>query len=152
MGFSRQKYWSVLPFPSPGDLPNPGIKTWSLALADGFFTTEPPGKPHIFAVLFLLQSTFILIYHLAHTHQPCKDYINQGLRIFYCGASVIKWSLFQLLSSTMWHESSPGQWVNEWMWLCSNKTLFIKTGGELDLTGHKLQAPGLDLRKAWRKC
>ena len=32
MGFSRQEYWSVLPFPSPGDLPNPGIKSMSPAL------------------------------------------------------------------------------------------------------------------------
>ena len=45
MGFSRQQYWSGLPFPSPGDLPNPGIEPMSLALADGFFTTEPPRKP-----------------------------------------------------------------------------------------------------------
>ena len=45
MGFSRQEYWSVLPFPSPGDLPDPGIKLTSLALANRFFTTEPPGKP-----------------------------------------------------------------------------------------------------------
>ena len=44
MGFSRQAYWSGLPFPSPGDLPRPGIKLMSLALAGGFFTTEPPGK------------------------------------------------------------------------------------------------------------
>ena len=36
---------SQLPFPSPGDLPNPGIKPSSPALAGGFFTTEPPGKP-----------------------------------------------------------------------------------------------------------
>ena len=45
MGFSRQEYWSRLPFPSPGDLPNPGIEPTSLALAGGFFTTEPSGKP-----------------------------------------------------------------------------------------------------------
>ena len=45
MGFSRQEYWSGLPFPSPEDLPNPGIESTSPALADGFFTTEPPGKP-----------------------------------------------------------------------------------------------------------
>ena len=46
MGFSRQEYWSGLPFPSPGDhfLPNWGIKPTSPALAGGFFTTEPPGK------------------------------------------------------------------------------------------------------------
>ena len=49
MGFSRQDYWSGLPFPLPGDLPNPGIKPESLvspALATGFFTTAPPGKPN----------------------------------------------------------------------------------------------------------
>ena len=42
MEFSRQEYWNELLFPSPGDLPNPGIKPASLALASGFFTTEPP--------------------------------------------------------------------------------------------------------------
>ena len=45
MGFSRQEYWSGLPFPSPGDLPNSGVKPMSPALAGGFFTTVPPGKP-----------------------------------------------------------------------------------------------------------
>ena len=44
--FSRQESWSGLPFPSPGDLPEPGIEPISFALAGGFFTTEPPGKPH----------------------------------------------------------------------------------------------------------
>ena len=44
LGFSRREYWSGLPFPSPGHLPNPGIKPTSPALADGFFTAEPPGK------------------------------------------------------------------------------------------------------------
>ena len=47
MGFSRQEYWSGLPFPSPGDLPYPGIEPGSPtfpALADGFFTPEPLGK------------------------------------------------------------------------------------------------------------
>ena len=45
MGFPRQEYWSGLPFPSPGDLPDPGIKHAFPTLAGGFFTTEPPGKP-----------------------------------------------------------------------------------------------------------
>ena len=45
MGFSRQEYWSGSPFPSPGDLPNPGIKPRSPALVGEFFTIEPPGKP-----------------------------------------------------------------------------------------------------------
>ena len=42
--FPRQEYWSWLPFPSPGDLPDPGIKLKSPALAGGFFTTEQVGK------------------------------------------------------------------------------------------------------------
>ena len=43
MGFPRQEYWNGLSFPSPGDLPDPGIEPESPTLA-GFFTTEPPGK------------------------------------------------------------------------------------------------------------
>ena len=45
MGFPRQESWHGLPFPSPGDLPDPGIQLSSPALAGGFLTTEPPGKP-----------------------------------------------------------------------------------------------------------
>ena len=45
MRFPRQEYWSGLSFPSPGDLPNPGTEPVSSALACGFFTPEPPGKP-----------------------------------------------------------------------------------------------------------
>ena len=47
MEFCRQEYWSGLPFPSPGDLPNAGIKPTSLvspALVGGFFTTVPSGN------------------------------------------------------------------------------------------------------------
>ena len=44
MGFSRQEYWSELPFPSPGDLPDPGIEPGSLALQAETLTSEPPGK------------------------------------------------------------------------------------------------------------
>ena len=53
LGLSRQEYWSGLPFPSSGDLPDPGIKLECPALASGFFTPEPPGKP------FLWQSSLI---------------------------------------------------------------------------------------------
>ena len=47
VGFSRQEYWNVLPFPLPGDIPDPGIKSTSLTLAGRFFTIEPPGKPSL---------------------------------------------------------------------------------------------------------
>ena len=50
MEFSRQEYWSALPFPTPGDLPDPGIEPAFLsspAMASGFFTTMPSGKPSV---------------------------------------------------------------------------------------------------------
>ena len=49
MGFSRQEYWSGLSFPSPGDLPKPGIKPGSPALEAEALTSESPGKPYIYA-------------------------------------------------------------------------------------------------------
>ena len=61
MGFFREEYWSGLPFPPPVDLPKPGIAPLSLvsaALAGGFFTTEPPGKPLNVYMLLLLLSHF----------------------------------------------------------------------------------------------
>ena len=45
MGFPRQEYWNGLPFPSPGDLPDPGIEPRSPALKANALTLEPPGKP-----------------------------------------------------------------------------------------------------------
>ena len=56
MGFSRHEYWSGLPFPFPGDRPDPGIKSASPALAGRFFTTEPPGKPNL-----SLQKVFVCV-------------------------------------------------------------------------------------------
>ena len=47
VGFPRQEYWSGLPVPSPGDLPDSGIKPGSPALAGGYFTAELPGKPQV---------------------------------------------------------------------------------------------------------
>ena len=46
MGFSRQEYWSGLLFPSPGNFSDSGVEPASPALAGGFFTAEPPGKPN----------------------------------------------------------------------------------------------------------
>ena len=57
MGFPRREYWSGLPFPSPGDLPNPGIEPKYPALAGGFFITEPPGTP--FWSIYYITKSFI---------------------------------------------------------------------------------------------
>ena len=45
VGFFRQEYWSGLPFPSPGDLPNPGVEPGSPALQADALSSQPPGKP-----------------------------------------------------------------------------------------------------------
>ena len=59
MGFSWQEYWSGLPFPSPGDLPYPGIEPASPALAGIFLTIEPPGKPLVEGMLTLKRLLYL---------------------------------------------------------------------------------------------
>ena len=81
MEFSRPEYWSGLPFPSPGDLPNPGIEPRSPALQVDSLPAESPGKPKNPGVgsLSLLQRIFLtqgldlallnfgqILYHLSH--------------------------------------------------------------------------------------
>ena len=56
--------WTELPFPTPGDLPDPGIKPTSLALAGGFFTSEPPGKPQ-----YLAYSVYNFNVHIFHFYK-----------------------------------------------------------------------------------
>ena len=53
MGFSRQEYWSGLLFPSPGDLPDPGIEPGSPTLQADSLPSEPPGKPKLYYRVFL---------------------------------------------------------------------------------------------------
>ena len=77
MGFPRQEYQNGLPFPPLGDLPNPGIKPMSPvspALAAGFFTTEPPGKPQMAQYSHLrLYTTYA---HLPVYFKPSLDYLS----------------------------------------------------------------------------
>ena len=59
MGFPRQEYWSGLPFPPPGHLPNLGTEPAFPALAGGFFTTEQSGKSKtLIGVNFYMQASF----------------------------------------------------------------------------------------------
>ena len=54
--FSRQEYWSVLPFPAPGDLPDPGTELRSPALQADSLPAEPPGKPIFHMGVYVCQS------------------------------------------------------------------------------------------------
>ena len=78
MEFSRQEYWSGLPFPTPGDLPDQGIEPTffvSPALAGRFFTTVPPGKPKDLLLLFSLSvmSNSLWLHALQHSRLPCPS-------------------------------------------------------------------------------
>ena len=74
MGFPRQEYWSGLPFPSPGDFPDPGSELTPPAVVSRFFTTEPPGKSiyvHIYSnITFIrkLKTKFDSWQHLTSTN------------------------------------------------------------------------------------
>ena len=87
MGFSRQEYWSGLPFPSPGDLPNTGIEPRSSALQADALTSEPPGKPIIVAevlvIIWMVQYPSILdAYPLDKEILLCpEDIINWGFYV-----------------------------------------------------------------------
>ena len=77
-GYSRQDYWSGLPFPSPGHLPKPGIESRSPALAGGFFTIDSLEKPQIFI-------RYHIIFSCGHTRQHVGPYFpdkNMGVGIF----------------------------------------------------------------------
>ena len=73
MGFPRQEYWSWLPFPSPEDLPDPGIQFMSPTLADRFFTTVPTGEPNALSQQKFNQSSL----------RP--DTIHEEYMIYYLG-------------------------------------------------------------------
>ena len=65
MEFSRQEYWSGLPFPSPEDLPNPGIEPGSPALQADALPSEPPGK-HVYMEATIKRRTFYIV-------NPCQE-------------------------------------------------------------------------------
>ena len=80
MGFPRQKYWSELPFPSPGHLPNPGIKHGSPALAGRFFTIWATREAHLLAhaAAKSLQSCPTLCNHIDGGHQAPRLWDSPG--------------------------------------------------------------------------
>ena len=91
MGFSRQAYWSGLPCPAPGNLPNPGIKPTSLkspALAGGIFTTSAPWESWIYVYCSIIFATLQFFFNLFIL--SCK---NTDL------SEVRNWNIFQVSGS-----------------------------------------------------
>ena len=72
MELSRQEYWSGLPFPSLGDLPNPGIEPGSLALQVDSLPAKPPGKPHKEYSDYIIK--FLELDILRLKHQPAESF------------------------------------------------------------------------------
>ena len=77
MGFSRQEYWSGLPFRSTGDLPDPGMKPASLispASAGRFFTTRSPGKPalHSYMLITLVCAYVVCVFVCVYVCSPAQ--------------------------------------------------------------------------------
>ena len=68
MGFSRQEYWSGLPFPFPRDLPNPGIEPWSPALWADALSSEPPGNPITLEILQIISKCSLLRRRILKKH------------------------------------------------------------------------------------
>ena len=94
-GFSRQDYWSGLPCPLPGDLPNPGIRLTSPVLQVDSLLSEPPGKPKNTGVgsLPLLQGNFLTQESnrsLLHCRQILYQLSYQGSLIWKL--YLVKWS------------------------------------------------------------
>ena len=87
MEFSRQAYWSGLPFPTPGNLPDPGIKPRFPALAGGFFITEPLGSPQLDMHVYTSQECISLKPKLLVYSSPHFLFRNQvffGLWACFC--------------------------------------------------------------------
>ena len=114
MGFSRQEYWRGLPFPSPREFPNPGIKPTSLvspALTSGFFTIMPPGKP-----LSGLGKASDGVRHICCCWRPS---FHSPLILF---SPVFNWVLSTHTSYTS-RESSPSLHSQRWTLACVHSSV-----------------------------
>ena len=76
MGFSRQEYWSGLPFSSPGDLPDPGIEPGSPTFQADALTSEPPGKERV--ILDILHICFIVLSSQNYMNNKRLDLVGEG--------------------------------------------------------------------------
>ena len=96
MGFSRQEYWSGLPCPPPGDLPNPGIEPMSLkspTLAEGFFTTSAPGEALHTCGLSLSDLIIIRTPRVSYLESTCPGRCLMVLSMFIHSSysQVVQW-------------------------------------------------------------
>ena len=107
MGFPRQEYWSELLFPIPGDLPDPGIKSVSPALAGRFFITEPPGKPSYYT--WTLSKSWEAKVEGWHHTKKANPFLSKKNSVCLT-AFKLGYRLF-LAFGLDWNINSPGCWT-----------------------------------------
>ena len=120
MEFPRQKYWSGLPFPSPGDLPDPGIELTSPALTGGFLTTELPGnrvqawralKSEKYSPQVFIGQTLLTMKKMVFRNSPsgkCRDLLPQTSCSFYLSISDCRETIATLLSQIQEQQLKSG--------------------------------------------
>ena len=84
MGFSRQEYWSGLPFPSPEDLPKPGIEPRSPTLQADTLPSEPPGKPDTYGSMYRYFIPFYCQIIFYYMNIPYLVIHSLSDRLFFC--------------------------------------------------------------------
>jgi len=101
VGFPRQENWSGFPFPSPGVLPSPGIGPTSPALAGGFYSMEPPGRPPC-----PWSSELIFVFVLAHFMDETSNTQEKvsSLTTVICQQ---RWTIKVYLVCTIFYENTP---------------------------------------------
>ena len=147
MGFFRQEYWSGLPFPSPGHLPNPGTKPRSPALQADSLPSEPQGIPCLKAPIISLSHDLYVTpklmetpsslsswtlpssHHVRHASYPsdqwlatifCKESYSKYFRVSGCMVSFIIIQLCYCRTKSFIRSN-----VNEWVWLYFKKSCKI---------------------------
>ena len=95
MGFSRQEYWSGLLFPSPGDLPNPGIEPGSPTLEADALTSEPPG---MYGIIVAIKSKWLIIpfsiFVALLIFQMICILVSMSIKVSYCSCVIVCFSLY----------------------------------------------------------
>ena len=97
--FSKQEHWSRLPFPSPGDLPNPGIEPVSPALKADSLPSEPPGKPP--SICFGLVQSLILVRTLCDPMDARFPCLSPTLRVYSNSFPLSQWCYLTIWSSVV---------------------------------------------------
>ena len=112
--FSRQKYWSRLPFPSPGYLPDPGIEPETPKLHADSLPIEPPGKPHDLNLHLKILNQQVLLNLCLSSGLENEDFLEK--KQYYVVFLLIRLSLFSSSAQTHHQNHCPGTFSTTHIW------------------------------------